>query len=195
MAIEWGLTAVLVKLISLVRGRNRSVYFNNKRDEVVYTLAEKLNDTKFLLRTHPHTEKEHFEEISPKAKINKTPYIKFNQVGSKEYETLLKPVYYKMPVCLSEHLYNWNDLSKIVNNIYLTTDVKKAIHDLNFSDDTNTPQPSGKIPVNHLLLSLSENIMDDKFFILSLSFEEYYNRLFQLKRSLIKATRGKLKLN
>src|SRR5688572_29412246 len=97
-------------LVSLLRGSHRSLYFNNKRDEVVFTLAEKLYDTKLLMRTHPHDDAEQFEELSPQAPASKTPYIRFNQVGSVHYETALKPVFFKLNVCLSEHLYHWKEL-------------------------------------------------------------------------------------
>ncbi len=197
MSIEWGLTSVVMKLVSLLRGSNRSLYFNNKRDEVVFTLAEKLYDTKLLLRTHPHGDTEQFEELSPQATTVKTPYIRFNQVGSEQYDMALKPVFNKLSVCLSEHLYHWKELSGVANNIYLPEDVKEAIDALDFTKYTITAIPVDQVPVNTLLLTLSEYTLDDRFYVLSHSacrnFGDYYNRLVRLKKAVLKATKGKLK--
>ena len=197
MAIEWGLTSVLMKLVSLLRGTNKSLYFNNKRDEVVFTLAEKLYDTKLLLRTHPHAEGEQFEELTPQTSTGITPYIRFNQVGSEFYDRALKPVFLKLPVCLADHLYHWKELSVIANNIYLPQDVKEAIDALDFTRHSIPPTPVSNIPVNHLLLTLPEYTLDETFYQLPenicRNFGEYYQLLLRLKRAVLKATKGKLK--
>ena len=197
MAIEWGLTSVVMKLVSLLRGSNRSLYFNNKRDEVVFTLAEKLYETKLMLRTRPHDVSEQFEELNPQTPATKTPYIKFNQVGSATYLTALKPVFFRLPVCLSDHLFHWKELSVIANNIYLPQEVKDAIHSLDFTRYHLSPENALQIPLNHILLTLSEYSADDKFYLLPenvcRNFEDYYHRMYQLKKALSKATKGKLK--
>ena len=104
MAIEWGIGALVIKLISLIRGRKRSLYFNHKRDELVYSLAEKLNVTTILLLTCQQGDNLKMEEINISPNATKIPFLRFRKIGSKEHQKLLEPNFMKA-VLLSENIF------------------------------------------------------------------------------------------
>ena len=50
MGLEWGIPALIIKLISAFRS-GKGTYYNNKRDEIVYLLAENVSNVTFHFST------------------------------------------------------------------------------------------------------------------------------------------------
>jgi len=195
MAIEWGIGALIIKLISLIRGRKRSIYFNHKRDELVYSLAEKLNVTNILLLTGPQGDNLKMEEININPDSTKIPFLRFRKIGSKEYQKLLEP-YFKKSVLLSEDIFRWADLNALNNTIYLPPEIKKALKDLDFSNESADIIPAGKNIPDAVRLSLNDHKLNDTMHELPVTqcrnFEDYYNRLVRLKKAILKVSYRKL---
>lgn len=175
--------------------KKEQTYLDTKTEQLLEQLAQQLNGTVFYIICNHHDIGGRKEELSSIMAHRTIPMIYFRKAGSKEYyEALDKWGYSKMPFYVAEHLYGWDTIRQVMDSINLPLNVKKEIRELDLMKHHLTSYNTNDFTHTHLKICLGHGNLNDKIYKVHVmeNFGEYVKLLEALKKSIVKASKGKI---